>query len=107
MVDYDLLVMPGTALSPFPVEWEWPPEIAGRKLNNYMEMFYLTYALSLTGQPVISVPCGFTASGLPAGIQIAGRRRGDTAVLAAAAAYEELAPWADTVPPVIGARGPS
>jgi amidase len=104
MADYDLLVMPGTALSPFPIEWEWPQEIAGRKLNNYMEMFYLTYSLSLTGQPVISVPCGFTKTGMPAGIQIAGRRRGDAAVLTAAAAYEQAAPWADEVPPIVAER---
>ena len=51
-------------------------------------------AITLTGLPAISVPCGFTRSGLPVGLQIVGRRRQEAAVLRAAAAFEAAAPWA-------------
>ena len=61
---------------------------------------FLTYAITLTGLPAISVPGGFTKDGLPVGLQIVGRRRQEAAVLAAAAAFERAAPWADRVPPV-------
>jgi aspartyl-tRNA(Asn)/glutamyl-tRNA(Gln) amidotransferase subunit A len=53
----------------------------------------------MTGQPAASVPCGFTADGLPVGLQIVGRRFADVAVLKAAAAFERLRPWADRRPP--------
>jgi Asp-tRNA(Asn)/Glu-tRNA(Gln) amidotransferase A subunit family amidase len=86
---------------PFPVEQPYPPAIAGKAMENYMEFFYLTYAITLTGLPVIAVPCGFTKSGLPVGLQIVGRRRHEASVLRAAAAFERAAPWADKRPPVI------
>ena len=76
-------------------------EIGGKHLDDYTQWFFLTYAISLTGLPVISVPCGFTAAGLPVGLQIVGRRRAETAVLRAAAAFEAAAPWADRRPPVV------
>ena len=44
----------------------------------------------MSEQPAISVPCAFTASGLPIGLQIAGRRHDDLGVLRVARAYEQL-----------------
>src|SRR5262249_38922884 len=93
MANRELLVLPTVAVSPFPVEQPYPTEINGRTLDDYFEWFYLTYAITLTGLPAISVPCGFTRRGLPIGIQIVGRRRQETAVLRAAAALEAAAPW--------------
>jgi amidase len=101
MQQYDLLILPGTAALPFPVELPYPPEIAGTAMPNYMEWFYITYAISLTALPVISVPCGFTRDGLPVGLQIVGRRRQEAAVLAAAAAFEQANPWSARQPPVL------
>jgi amidase len=98
---YDLLVLPTVAIPPFPVEVPYPTEIDGKRLDDYTRWFFLTYAISVTGLPVISVPCGFTAAGLPVGLQIVGRRRQETAVLRAAAAFERAAPWADRRPPVV------
>ncbi|HYM92033.1 MAG TPA: hypothetical protein VEW91_10410, partial [bacterium] len=49
----------------------------------------------------ISIPCGFTQGGLPVGLQIVGRRRQETTVLTAAAAFEQAAPWAGHLPPVV------
>ncbi len=97
---YDLLILPTVAAKPFPVEQPYPTEINGRPLADYTQWFFLTYAISLTGLPAISVPCGFTRDGLPVGLQIVGRRRQETAVLAAAAAFEAAAPWADRIPPL-------
>ena len=100
----DLLILPTVAVPPFPVEQRYPTEINGKPLDNYTQWFFLTYGITLTGLPVISVPCGFTASGLPVGLQIVGRRRQEAAVLRAAAAFETAAPWRDRIPPVVAAR---
>jgi amidase len=102
MERYDLLVLPTVAVKPFPVEQPYPTEVNGQPFRNYTEWFFLTYAISVTGLPVISVPAGFTRDGLPVGIQIVGRRRQEAAVLQAAAAFEAAAPWDESIPPVVG-----
>jgi amidase len=97
----DLLILPTVAVPPFPVEQPYPTEINGKPLDNYTQWFFLTYGITVTGLPAISVPCGFTRSGLPVGLQIVGRRRQEATVLRAAAAFEAAAPWADKIPPVV------
>jgi amidase len=101
MQRYELLVLPTVAGKPFPIEQPYPTELQGKPLENYTQWFFLTYALSVTGLPVISVPAGFTRDGLPVGLQIVGRRRQEAAVLEAAAAFESAAPWAQRIPPVV------
>jgi len=98
----DLLILPTVAVPPFPVEQPYPTEINGKVLENYTQWFFLTYGISVTGLPAISIPCGFTQGGLPVGLQIVGRRRQEAAVLCAAAAFERAAPWSDRIPPVVG-----
>jgi amidase len=100
MTTRDLLVLPTVAVPPFPVEQPYPTAINGKPLDNYFQWFSLTYGITLTGLPAISVPCGFTRSGLPVGLQIVGRRRQEAAVLRAAAAFEAATPWAAHIPPV-------
>lgn len=95
---YDLLVTPTTQTPPFVAGEYYPKVIAGRPVENTVEAFIITYALSMTGLPVISIPCGFTDDGLPVGIQIAGRWRDDAQVLRAAAAFERAKPWAHLRP---------
>jgi amidase len=99
----DLLVLPTVAVPPFPLEQPYPPAINGKRLDHYTQWFFLTYGITVTGLPAISVPCGFTRSGLPVGLQIVGRRRQEAAVLRAAAAFEAAAPWAHRIPPVVTA----
>lgn len=101
MESHDLLVLPTVAMPPFPVEQPYPTEINGRTAEHYTQWFFLTYGITVTGLPAISVPCGFTKSGLPVGLQIVGRRRQEAAVLRAAAAFEAAAPWADKIPPIV------
>jgi amidase len=99
----DLLILPTVAVPPFPVEQRHPTEINGSPLADYTQWFFLTYGITVTGLPAISVPCGFTRAGLPVGLQIVGKRHGEAAVLRAAAAFEAAAPWAGRVPPTVPA----
>src|SRR2546430_6054900 len=108
MATRDLLVLPTVAVPPFPVDEPYPSEINGKPLDHYTQWFNLTYAITLTGLPAISIPCGFTRSGLPVGLQIVGRRRQEAAVLRAAAASAAAAPSAGHLPPLVteSTRGP-
>jgi aspartyl-tRNA(Asn)/glutamyl-tRNA(Gln) amidotransferase subunit A len=91
---YDLLLTPTLPVAAFAVGLAFPPEIDGQKLDNGLQWLRFTYPFALTAQPAISVPCGFTAEGLPVGLQIVGRRFADALVLRAAAAFESAHPWA-------------
>jgi amidase len=91
--NYTLVLTPTVAVPPFPVEQSYPKEINGETMTTYTDWILLTYAFSITGLPAISIPCGWTASGFPVGLQIVGRHRAETDVLRAAAAFEAAAPW--------------
>jgi len=96
---YDLILTPTAAVPPYPLELRsGPSDINGKTMGNYIEWVLLTYAFTVVGVPAISVPCGFTKSGLPVGLQIAGRWRDEAGVLRAAAAFEAAQPWSDRRP---------
>ena len=57
-----------------------------------------TYPFNMTHQPAATVPCGFSAAGLPIGVQVVGRRHADSLVLSACAAIEAALPWRDRWP---------
>jgi len=86
---YEFLLCPVTQTLPFPIEIEYPTEIGGVHLANYIEWLRTCFAITVTGHPAISVPCGFSDSGLPVGIQIVGRARDDFGVLQLAHAFEQ------------------
>jgi Asp-tRNA(Asn)/Glu-tRNA(Gln) amidotransferase A subunit family amidase len=88
--DVDLLICPAAAVAPFPSETPYPDTIDGRPTRTYFHWLAINYGLSLTTNPVVALPCGRDGGGLPFGIQIVGRRAGDRAVLAAAAALEAV-----------------
>jgi amidase len=87
---YEFLVCPVNQLPPFPAALEWPREIAGTKLENYLDWMKSCYYITITSHPAISVPAGFTGDDppLPVGIQIVGRYRADLSVLQLAHAFE-------------------
>lgn len=97
---YDLLLTPTLPIPPFPAETVYPTEIDGKPMETYIDWAMLTYAITMTGSPAISVPCGWTRAGMPVGLQLVGRYRGEAALLRAAAAYESAAPWKDRRPPL-------
>jgi amidase len=86
---FDLLACPTVAVPPFPIEQRFPTEIGDQKLTTYIDWMFLTFVISLTGCPAISVPCGLTKSGLPVGLQLVAPPHRDFELLAAAAAFEE------------------
>ena len=85
---YDFLVCPVNQLAPYSVDIEWPREIAGTQLDNYLDWMKSCYYITITSHPAISVPAGFTPDGLPVGLQIVGRYRDDFGVLQLAHAFE-------------------
>jgi len=85
---YEFLLGPVNQLPPFPVETEYPTEIAGVKLFNYLDWMKSCYYITIASHPAISVPAGFTPGGLPVGLQIVGRYRDDLGVLQLAHAFE-------------------
>jgi aspartyl-tRNA(Asn)/glutamyl-tRNA(Gln) amidotransferase subunit A len=95
---FDFLVMPTVAVPPFAVDGPFPKTVNGEPISPLGWMPF-TFPWNLTGQPAASVPIGFTAAGLPIGLQIVGRRHADASVLAASAAIEAATPWVDRRPP--------
>ncbi|MXW92105.1 MAG: amidase [Rhodospirillaceae bacterium] len=98
MADYDILACPVMQARPYPVEQTYVEEIDGRKMASYIDWIAITFSITLTGLPVVSLPCGFTEDGLPVGLQLVGRHRGEAALLAAAAQLEDLLGIASRVP---------
>lgn len=96
--NHDLLICPAASIPPFPVEQRYVEEIDGRACETYIDWFSITFALTMTACPVLSLPCGFTAEGLPVGIQIVGRPRGEAALLRAAHRLEEILGVATRLP---------
>jgi amidase len=96
--DHDILACPTVAVPPFPVAQRFPTEIDGEALTSYIDWMYLTFVLTLTGCPAISVPIGLTKDGRPVGLQLMGRPRGDYAVLEAAAILEQMSGLSTMVP---------
>jgi amidase len=84
----DLLVTPTVMVPPFDVGQRHVMEVEGVVLPDFFAWLRLTLAITVTSCPAISVPCGFTASGLPVGLQLVGPPRGEAALLSAAALFE-------------------
>lgn len=98
--DFDVIMTPAVACLPFAIGQETVGEIAGRRVSFYGWAPF-SAPFNMTGQPAISIPVAQSASGLPIGLQIVGRRFADATVLALAASYERAHPW-----PMFDARQP-
>jgi amidase len=86
---YEFFVLPVTQVMPFDVNLEWVSAIGGVRMETYIDWMKSCSRISITGSPAIAVPCGFTADGLPVGIQIVGRPRDDFGLLQMAYAFEQ------------------
>ncbi len=96
---HDYLALPSAQVFPFPIEWNWPREIAGHPMDSYHRWMEVVTPGTLSGCPVISLPAGFGPSGLPMGVQVIGRPRDELSLLQLAHAFEQVAPWMKQLPP--------
>src|SRR5579871_2633905 len=95
---YDLLLTPATIVPPFPIEHRYVGECAGKTFDNYVEWLGIVYAITLACSPALSLPCGFTASGLPVGLQMVAPSRGEATLLAGARVLEDILGLRGTTP---------
>jgi amidase len=95
---YDLLLTPATIVAPFPIENRYVAECAGKKFDNYVEWLGIVYAITLVCCPALSLPCGFTTSGLPVGLQMVAPPRGEAQLLAGARVLEDILGLRGTTP---------
>ena len=86
---YEYFVLPVNQVLPFDVNTHYPTEIAGVKMENYIAWMKSAYYISAAGNPAMSVPCSFSSSGLPIGLQIVGRHHDDWGVLQLGYAFEQ------------------
>jgi amidase len=86
--EYEFLLLPVSQVPPFPADIPYPIEINGTPMATYIEWMRTCSRITVIGHPAISVPAGFTAEGLPVGLQIVGRARDDWGVLQLAHAFE-------------------
>jgi aspartyl-tRNA(Asn)/glutamyl-tRNA(Gln) amidotransferase subunit A len=92
----DVVAMPTSPTAAFPI---------GERVGDPLQMYLgdvFTVSANLAGLPAISVPCGFTAAGLPIGLQLTGRMFDEATLLRVADAYERDAGWSSRLPPEFG-----
>jgi aspartyl-tRNA(Asn)/glutamyl-tRNA(Gln) amidotransferase subunit A len=83
---FDFVLSPTCPVSAPPADWASPTNDPQRPF----EHIPFTVPYNMSGQPAVSVNCGYTSDGLPIGLQIAGRRFDDLGVLRVAAAFEVI-----------------
>jgi len=88
--DNDFLICPSTSVVPFNIEKPFVTEIDGHQCETYIDWFAITFALTMTGCPVVSLPCGFNKDGLPVGIQVLGKPRQEAKLLSFCYQLEKL-----------------
>jgi len=86
---YDVLAAPATQVLPFPVEVEWPREVADVPMEHYLGWMRSCTRVTVTAHPALSLPAGFSADGLPVGLQLVGRYRDEAGLLRVARAIEQ------------------
>ena len=95
---YDLLLCPATIVPPYPIENRYVAECDGKKFDNYVEWLGIVYAITLACCPALSLPCGFTALGLPIGLQMVAAPRAEARLLVGAKVLEDILGLHGTTP---------
>ena len=88
MERFDFFVLPTVQVLPFDVTVPYPTSVAGTAMATYIDWMKSCYYISTIGLPALSVPGGFSATGLPVGLQIVGRHHDDFGVLQLGHAFE-------------------
>ena len=89
---YDFLVTPAAPVLPYPIVKNFPDEVGGNKLSNYIDWIAPAFLITLVGFPAGSVPAGKTATGLPVGMQIIGPRFSEPDILGLAKLVQRRQP---------------
>ena len=100
---HDFIACAVNQVAPFEAQLTWPRSVAGVPMDHYIAWMKSAYWITATFQPAISVPAGFTAAGLPVGLQIVGRYREDRRVLELAYAFEQATRIGARRPPPLAA----
>jgi amidase len=95
---HDFLICPTASITPFPIEQRYVEEINGQACETYIDWFAITCAITMTSCPTLSLPCGMSASGMPIGMQIVGKPRGEKNLLRAAFQLEQRLGMAQRLP---------
>lgn len=90
MRDYDMLLTPATIVSPYTIDQRYVTSCNGVEFDTYIDWLAIAYAITLVSLPALSLPCGFTGTGLPVGLQMVGRPRGEGGLLAGAKHMEDV-----------------
>lgn len=96
--NHELLLCPTVLCPPFDLDERYPKELNGVAFEGYLGWLIMTYAVTVTACPAMSLPCGFTREGLPIGLQVIGRPRGEAGLFSAAAYIEALLGMAARTP---------
>ena len=101
---YDFWILPAGQVFPFDAQTHWPREINGRAMDTYHRWMEVMIPVTMSGCPSLAAPAGFSATGLPMGIQIVGPNHAEFECLQLAYAYDQMTGWARTTPPPLLAR---
>jgi amidase len=99
---YAYFILPVTQVEPFDVNTPYPTQIAGTAMTSYIDWMRACWYVSMMSNPAISVPAGFSAGGLPVGLQIVGPHRDEWSVLQLAHAFEQATQHGKRKPALIG-----
>ena len=97
---YEFFLLPVNQVLPFDLTMRYPAEIAGVKMENYIAWMKSAYWITTVGNPAMSVPCAFSSTGLPIGLQIVGRHHDDWGVLQMGYAVEQATRLTEKRPPI-------
>ena len=98
---YSYFILPVTQVEPFAVDIPYPTEIAGTPMTSYIDWMRSCWYVTMMSNPAVSVPGGFSAGGLPVGVQIVGPHRNEWSVLQLAHAFEQATGHGRRRPPVL------
>ena len=104
MARFDYVLTPSCGAPPFRLDEPLPQCVGGRKVARFYDVFLTTYAFSITGLPMISLPAGLTRAGLPVGVQLAARRLREDSAIEAGRSYAAATPGLFRRPTVDVAR---